>query len=103
LLCSADQPIDDGKNVTIKESSSFEKNFIKLNEGISTKKIGLRHKQSDNWLVKVPKVNIHEINAFGLIHMIFSTQMYPRLKNETNDVDGKTRRLDTLEDPLNII
>ena len=74
----------------------------KMNEAINMTKIELIQK-NDELVIKVPRVRIHEINPFGLVHLIFSTEMYSRLKNETGDIHERTRRLETLEDPLDLI
>ena len=68
--------------------SSFEKMLTNLNSKVESIKTGLRQKNSDDndETVKVPEIKIHEINSFGLVHLIFSTEMYSRLKNETGDI-----------------
>ena len=66
-------------------------------------KSGLKQKLSPDWLVKVPRVNLHEIDSFGLVHLVFNTEMHPRLGNETGDAKEETRRLEKLFDPLDLI
>ena len=74
-----------------------------LNEEIDATKMGLRNKNLDNWHLKVPRVNIQDINYFGIVHLTFTSDMHPHLKNKTGDADEKTRRLDQFEDPLSVI
>jgi len=46
---------------------------MQLNEDISMTKNGLKEKMSPDFFVKVPTVNLHEIDSFGLVHLIFNT------------------------------
>ena len=77
--------------------------LLKLNEEIGVTKSGLKEKISPDWLVKVPRVNLHEIDSFGLVHLVFNTEMHPRLGNETDDAKEETRQLEKLIDPLDLI
>ena len=64
-------------------------------------------KNIEKYIVKVPKVSIQEISAFGVVNVLFSNEMYVLTRNGTSDAQKGKRELKaaetSLENPLEII
>ena len=64
-------------------------------------------KKIEKYIVKVPKVSIQEISAFGVVNVLFSNEMYVLTRNGTSGAQKDKRELKaaetSLENPLEII